>query len=1044
MSPDHLGPQIIKLLISRGIKSTALQHAFDLFKREHGLLQSLADNANTQLDKAVDEIDGTKTDADQAGEHFAQGLTMYHQALGPIGALVSALGADSSFEELGDLLKDALDKKKPVQQRIDEVHRSETRIEELRKQLKQKIESVLAIRGAPRFVLVAGDDGHEQFILDWSHVLPAPVQAQVQGVLSTPVWDISYQGTTVKVLVRVRFVYEDEEFTGPWSDASSVVYTKKLDAPKGVSIITGQTDRRTVAFTVRFPKAPAGTYEVAVTPADYQTHKLAVLHKKITTFTDGELIFPLDVWQFHPDAIKYGTLQVLVRRVTADKSKYRDSTWTLVPNSEFIVKIFEGTNSVVARRFGKAIIVEWEQPGPASDDFELVELDAKKNPAAVSQQLMQSPDNRRVVRLTKLPAPSEEGTISLAIRAVPAEAPAMTYYLPARLPVKLTPETVFSITDESYYDIGARSTVLYVTAPTQLTQAAQEVVVSFATPEGTQARQDVRAPLEPIDDHRARIVVPLALGPGFGNKAPGYITVKAVHSFAQVIGSPSDRWKFPDLNSSFSLVPFQVSITVDGSIQLSWTPVPGTDRTYLFTLLDSKQEHKSSTLSASLATDTAIKFSADSIRALLTSDATHLIISVVVAIASVRSQASLLYITLPNAQQDRQIVSIPSQQVSCLTWRVLPQSNIVALHRPTQRHMEFFTSIHDPEVEQIQIRGLLTDPPKTYPVTAAAEPPLANGSSAITVCSRADSEAPSAKSPFELFYIGDHGRIYGRPWDTQFEDNRLVWRTPIDYPFRDGMDSTLNGGALSAVARSGSIELFWAGPDGKIWRAFWTEQDGWLPSDKVEQITTEGVVVSEAAVSADGGFPAEGRPALEALQVTFRDDAPTVLFSVAVDGSVLSFVGPHYTPVPVEGAKASFTGGIATAATRDQDEDRVGDEGELGQWTVVDVTTENGAHANSKVTVVQSSVASGAAGLMVMWATPEGEMRATRVAVSASSEIMSWYSFALGKQLKFGSAGPLQVAAAADVGGKRAIAWCSEDQRISELEFDFEGEWIQY
>ena len=1090
MSPDHLGPQIIKLLISRGIKSTALQHAFDFFKREHSLLQNLADNANTQLDKAVDEIDGTKTDADQAGEHFAQGLTLYHQALGPIGALVSALGADSSFEELGDLLKDALDKKKPVQQRIDEVHRSETRIEELRKQLKQKIESVLAIRGAPRFVLVAGDDGHEQFILDWSHVLPAPVQAQIQDVLSTLVWDISYQGikgdevsqitlssvqtswtvptttvvpgTTVKVLVRARFVYQDEEFTGPWSDASSVVYTKKLDAPKGVSIITGQTDRRTVAFTVRFPKAPAGTYEVAVTPADHQTHKLAVLHKKITTSTDDELIFPLDVWQFHPDAIKYGTLQVLVRRVTADKSKYRDSTWTLVPNSEFIVKTFEGTNSVVARRFGKAIIVEWEQPGPASDDFELVVLDAKKNPAAVSQQLMQSPDNRRVVRLTKLPAPSEEGTISLAIRAVPAEAPAMTYYLPARLLVKLTPETVFSITDESYYDIGTKSTVLYVTAPTQLTQVAQEVVVSFATPEGTQARQDVRAPLEPIDDHRARIVVPLALGPGFGNKAPGYITVKAVHSFAQVIGSPSDRWKFPDLNSSFSLVPFQVSTTVDGSIQLSWTPVPGTDRTYLFTLLDSKQEHKSSTLSASLATDTAVKFSADSIRALLTSDATHIIISVVVATASVRSQASLLYITLPNAQQDRQIVSIPSQQVSCLTWRVLPQSNIVALHRPTQRHMEFFTSIHDPEVEQTQIRGLLTDPPKTYPVTAAAEPPLANGSSAITVCSRADSEAPSAKSPFELFYIGDHGRIYGRPWDTQFEDNRLVWRTPIDYPFRDGMASTLNGGALSAVARSGSTELFWAGPDGKIWRAFWTEQDGWLPSDKVEQITTEGVVVSEAAVSADGGFPAEARPALEALQVTFRDDAPTVLFSVAVDGSVLSFVGPHYTPVPVEGAKASFTAGIATAATRDQDEDRVwvfwvnpvgavqatyavlSDEGELGQWTVVDVTTENGAHANSRVTVVQSSAASGAAGLMVMWATPESEMRAARVAVSASSEIMSWYSFVLGKQLKFGSAGPLQVAAAADVSGKRAIAWCSEDQRISELEFDFEGEWIQY
>ncbi|KAK1780031.1 LOW QUALITY PROTEIN: hypothetical protein QBC45DRAFT_450370 [Copromyces sp. CBS 386.78] len=933
MSPDHLGPQIIKLLISRGINSTALQRALDLFKQEHGLLQNLADTATTRLDKAVGEIDGA-TDADQSGEQFAQGLTLYREALGPIGALASALGSESSFEELGDLLKDALDKKQPVQQCIDEVHRSETRIEELRKQLKQKIESVLAIRGAPRFVLVTGDDGHEQFILDWSRVLPAPVQAQVQDVLSTLVWDISYQvvpGTTVKVMVRARFVYQDEEFTGPWADASSVVYTQKLNAPKGVSIITGQTDRRTVAFTVRFSRAPAGTYEVAVTPADHQTHKLA-----------------------------YGTLQVLVRRVTADKSKSRDSTWILVPNSEFIVKSFEGNNE----RFGKAIIVEWEQPGRASDDFELV-----KNPAA----LLQSPDNRRV-----LPAPSEEGTISLAIRAVPVEAPAMTCYLPARL------LTVFSITDESYYDIGAKSTVLY------LTQVAQEVVVSFATPEGTQARQD------PIDDHRAQIVVPLALGPGFGNKAPGYITVKAV------IGSPSERWKFPDLNNSFSLV----STAVDGSIQLSWTPVLGTDRTYLFT----KQEHKSSTLSASLATDTAVKFAADT---LLTSDTTHLIISVVVATAS----ASLLYITLPNAQQDRQIVSIPSQQISCLTWRVLPQSNIVALYRPTQRYMEFFTSIYDPEVEQTQICGLLTDPPKTYPVTAAAEPPLANGSSAITVCSRADT-----KSPFELFYIGDRGRIYGCPWDTQ-----LVWRTPIDYPFRDGMASTLNGGALSAVARGSSTELFWAGPDGKIWRAFWTEQDGWLPSDKVEQITTEGV----DALSADGGFSADARPALEALQVTSRDDAPTVLFSIAVDGSVMSFVGPYYTP----GAKASFTAGIATASTRDQGEDRV-EEGELGQWTVVDVTTENGAHANSKITVVQSSSALGAAGLLIMWATPEGEIRAARVAVSASSDVMSWYSFALGKQLKFSSAGPLQ--------SKRAIAWCSEDQRISELGFDFEGEWIQY
>lgn len=1089
MSPDHLGPQIIKLLVSRGIKSTALQRALDLFKREHGMLQNLADTATTRLDKAVGEIDGA-TDTDQAGEHFAQGLILYREALGPIGALVGALGSDSSFEELGDLLKDALDKKKPVEQRINEVHRSETRIEELKVQLKQKIESVLAIRGAPRFVLVAGDDGHEQFILDWSRVLPAPVQAQVQDVLSTLVWDISYQGikgdevshitlgssqtswtvptttvvpgTTVKVLVRARFVYEDEEFTGPWSDTSSVVYTQKLNAPKGVSIITEKTERRTVAFTVRFPRAPAGTYEVAVTPADHQTHKLAVLHKKITTSTDGEFTFPVDVWQFHPDAIKYGTLQVLVRRVTTDKSKYRDSTWILVPNSEFIVKSFEGTNSVVARRFGKATIVEWEQPGRATDDFELIVLDAKKNPAAVSQQLLQSPDNRRVVRLTKVPAPSEEGTISLAIRVVPAEAPTMTYYLPARLLVKITPETVLSITNESYYDIGASSTVLYVTAPTQLTQVTQEVVVSFATPEGTQARQDVRAPLEPIDDHRARIVVPLTLGPGFGNKAPGYITVKAVHSFAQVIGSSSEPWKFPDLNTSFNLVPFQVSTAVDGSIQLSWTPVPDTDRTYLFTLLDSKQEHKSSTVSASLATDSAVKFPADSVQALLTSDATHLIISVVVATASVRSQASLLYITLPRGEQDRQIVSIPSQQVSCLTWRVLPQSNIVALHRPTQRHMEFFTSIHDPEVEQTQIRGLLTDPPKTYPVTAAAEPPLANGSSAITVCSRADSDVPSAKSPFELFYIGDRGRIYGRPWDTQYEDNRLVWRTPIDYPFRDGMASTLNGGALSAVARSNSTELFWAGPDGKIWRAYWTEQDGWLPSDQVEQITADGLVVSEVALSADGGFPAEAKPALEALQVTSRDDAPTVLFSVAVDGSVMSFVGPHYTPVAIEGAKASFTGGIATAATRDEDQDRVwvfwvnplgaiqaaysvlSDEGELGQWTIVDITTENGAHVSSKVTVVQSSAALGAAGLMVMWATPEGEMRAARVAVSASSDVVSWYSFALGKQLKFSSEGPFQVAAAADVSGKRAIAWCSEDQRISELEFDFEGEWLQY
>lgn len=1085
MSPDHLGPQIIKLLILRGIRSNALQQAWELFKKEHGLLQNLANTASTQLDQAVGQVDGATTD----GENFAQVLVLYQQALGPIGALFSALGADSSFEQLGDILKDAFDNKKPIVQRIDEIHASEAHIEELRKQLRQKIESVLAIRGAPRFVLVAGDDGHEQFILDWSRVLPAPVYAQVQDVLSTLVWDISYQGikgdevsqitlgstqtswtvptttvvpgATVKVLIRARFTYQGEEFTGPWSDASSVVYTQKLKAPKGVSIITGQTDRRTVLFTVRFPKAPAGTYEVAVTPADHQTHKLAVLHKKITTSTDGEFTFPVDVWQFHPDAIKYGTLQVLVRRVTADKSKYRDSTWTLVPNSEFVVRSFEGTNSVVARRFGKAIIVEWEQPGRAADDFELVVLDAKKNPAAVSQQLLQSPDNRRVVRLTKLPTPSKEGTISLSIRVAPAEAPAMTYYLPARLLVKLTPETVFTITNESYYDIGAKSTVLHVTAPTQLTQVAQEVVVSFATPEGTQARQDVRAPLEPIDDQRARIVVPLALGPGFGNKAPGFITVKAVHSFAQVIGSPSERWKFPDLNGSFSLVPFQVSTGVDGSIQLSWTPVPETDRTYLFTLLDSKQERKSSTLSASLATG-AVQFTADSVRALLTSDATHLIISVVVATAAVRSQASLLYITLPNTQQDRQTVSIPSQQVSCLTWRVLPQSNIVALHRPTQRHMEFFTSIHDPEVEQTQIRGLLTDPPKTYPVTAAAEPPLADGSSAITVCTRADSEAPSAKSPFELFYIGDHGRIYGRPWDTQYEDNRLVWRTPIDYPFRDGMASTLNGGALSAVARSGSTELFWAGPDGKIWRALWTEQDGWLPSDKVEQITSEGVVVSEAQLAADSNFPTEARPALEALQVTSRDDAPTVLFSVAVNGAVLAFVGPHYKPVSVGGAKASFTGGIATAATRDQDEDRVwvffvnpagavqgayavlSDEGELGEFTVVDVTAESGAHANSKVTVVQSSAALGVSGLMVMWATPEGEMKAARVAVSASSDVVSWYSFALGKQLKFSSAGPLQVAAAADVSGKRAIAWCSEDQRISELEFDFEGEWIQY
>ena len=1098
-NPNKLGSlDTIKALIALGmIRSNVLQkHIDDHERKEQRAFKKLTDQAGGNLDAAHDTLDKLDQGPDRDGLFdgakptsvvFIDVLQAYFASLGPI----NSLAQDTS--------------KMPAGVDVD-------KLQAQRKAVRDKVERVLRFRGLPKFRIVEG-----RFVLDWNEVLPAPL-VDSGDVLKTLVWEVAYflegakepqvltvdgkdtrwsaspdslgvkPGYALKISVRAKFEYEGETFVGSWSEPVAQVFTATLEAPQGLTMVS--TTEQSDTVSVHFPSSvQAGTYEIVIAPVGHETSSIPPILQTKVDIKGEQTIKLLDVWTFPEDALQHGILQILVRRLTTDETKFHDSVWIPVPGSQFTAQTFEGAGHIVpsmtARRFGQAVLIEWDQPksstiSSGSIDLVVFGQDHQKKPLRLMPSSADTA-TRRVVKFSDLPIRSSDGSIDLAIRIVPGQVTARTFYLPARTSIKVQPESVLSITDDSYFDMGTQSTVLFVSTESEHEQVPGEVIVGFLTADGTRALPDLRRTVEQIEQTCGRIVVHLQLRDI--KNLPAWIRVTSVvpaNSSASekdevLIGSPSEPWEFPDLSSSgasFTLPPFHVSTgTSDGSIKLSWPRTAGApSRNYFFTLLNGK------TSSSPFTPDTdadSITFPADAVKSVLGND-NHVIISVVTNTVTqgstcVRSAPFYLRLTIPS-QQSTQATTTPSGAKAtsqtttsdgtcgpCQTWRILPQSNLVALDGQTT---EFFTSIHDPEVSQTQIRCILPanidggHAVKSYPITAAAEPPLLDGSSAIAV-------TQSSNGATRLFYIGERGRIYGasrRPTDG----NALVWRTitataaDAGYPFKEGTASTLGGGAISALSGAKGTELFWAAPDGSICRAEWSTGS----EAKIEKITPEGSIVAEAALrQKKGSVTKDSRPALAATKV----GGNIVLFSVVWDGSVVSFVGPKFTPVPIstrgsgQTAKSSLTSGIATAVSDDKVyifwvntqgtvQGASASISALDDWTIFDVSAPKSAHPHSKITAISGPAAEG---LMVLWSGADRRVVAARPILVDGAEaggVASWYSFEFGgdQMARVGEEGPFQVAVAGGKTGKRALAWGDEEQRVGELEFGFDGEWVAY